>query len=177
MLTRQLPAIAGVVLATAITTAMDATGYAMFSALSLFPLFLLFWYLQGFTRADIGMTIGARVNYMLALAYPAVVLGGIALIALAAGAIDTSEANWRIALLNMGTMSTLGIIIVLLTEEGFFRGWLWAAPQRGGCSDAQTLLVSSVAFTLWHVSAITLDTGFDVPAAEVPVYLVNATLL
>ena len=36
---------------------------------------------------------------------------------------------------------------------------------------------SSLAFTIWHISAISLDTGFDIPAAEIPVYLVNATLL
>jgi len=35
----------------------------------------------------------------------------------------------------------------------------------------------AIAFTLWHVSAISLDTGFDIPAAEIPVYLVNATFL
>ncbi|MBT8130206.1 MAG: CPBP family intramembrane metalloprotease, partial [Gammaproteobacteria bacterium] len=65
----------------------------------------------------------------------------------------------------------------LITEEGFFRGWLWAALKRAGQSDMKVLVWSTIAFTAWHISAITLDTGFDVPADEVPIYLVNATLI
>ena len=32
---------------------------------------------------------------------------------------------------NMALMSSAGVIMVLLTEKGFFRGWLWAFPQTG----------------------------------------------
>jgi len=39
----------GVAAAIAITTAMDATGYSMFSALPLFSLAGVFWYLQRLT--------------------------------------------------------------------------------------------------------------------------------
>ncbi len=43
----------GSVLAIAITTAMDATGYSMFSALPLFPLATIFWFLQKLSRGEI----------------------------------------------------------------------------------------------------------------------------
>ena len=43
------PAVGGVAIAIAITTAMDASGYALFSALPLLPLTGLFWYLQQFS--------------------------------------------------------------------------------------------------------------------------------
>jgi membrane protease YdiL (CAAX protease family) len=79
--------------------------------------------------------------------------------------------------LNIGLMSSIGIVLGLVTEEGFFRGWLWAALKRAGQSDIQVLLWTSIAFAAWHVPAIALDTGFDVPAAEIPIFLVNATLL
>jgi membrane protease YdiL (CAAX protease family) len=49
--------------------------------------------------------------------------------------------------------------------------------KRAGSGDNATLIISSVAFMLWHVSAVTLETGFAPPAEQVPVYLVNATLL
>ena len=49
------PAIIGTAIAIAITTTMDATGYSMFSALPLFPLAGLFWYLQRFSRQEIGL--------------------------------------------------------------------------------------------------------------------------
>ena len=172
-----IPAILGVVIAIVITTAMDATGYSMFSALPLFPLAGLFWFLQKFSRQELGLVLGKLQAYGLALAYPLLVLGLVAAIALAAGAIDTSNADWNKAFLNIALMSSTGIIMVLITEEGFFRGWLWAALRRAGQTDKQVLTWTSLAFTLWHVSAISLDTGFDIPAAEIPVYLVNATLI
>jgi membrane protease YdiL (CAAX protease family) len=36
---------------------------------------------------------------------------------------------------------------------------------------------SSLAFALWHLSAVTLETGFDLPLSQVPVYMVNAVLV
>ena len=171
------PAVLGVIIAIAITTTMDATGYSMLSALPLIPLAGLFWYLQKFSRQQIGLVWGDRQFYVLALAFPVVVLGLVAVIALMRGAVDTSDTDWNKTFLNMALMSSTGIIMVLITEEGFFRGWLWAALKRAGQSDKQVLIWTTLAFTVWHISAISLDTGFDVPAAEIPIYLLNATLI
>ena len=174
---RYRPALVGTGVAIAITTMMDANNLAAFSALALTPLTALLWYLQKFTRAEVGLAWGRSRDYALGVAYPVFVLGLIALIASSAGAVDPSETDWNKTLINIGLMSSIGILMGLITEEGFFRGWLWAALKRAGLSDMRVLLWTSLAFTAWHISAITLDTGFDVPAAEVPVYLVNATLL
>lgn len=171
------PALGGTLVAIMVTTAMDATGYAMFSALPLFPLAGLFWYLQRFTRQDIGLIISGGRHYIWALAYPLLVLGFMAAIAWAMGAVNSAESDWNKALLNIGLMSSTGILMVLITEEGFFRGWLWASLKRAGRSDAYILVWTTLAFTIWHISAISLDTGFDIPAGEIPVYLVNATLI
>lgn len=174
---RYIPAIVGTGIAIIVTTTMDANGLAAFSALPLMLLTGLFWYLQKFSRAEMGLRWGSARGYGLAVAYPVIVLGLAAFIALAVGATDISDTDWRKTLLNIGLMSSVGIVMGLVTEEGFFRGWLWSALNRAGQSDIQVLLWTSIAFTAWHVSAIALDTGFDVPAAEIPVYLVNATLL
>jgi membrane protease YdiL (CAAX protease family) len=174
---KMIPAIAGTAVAIAVTGTMDATGYTMFSALPLIVLTGLFWYLQKFSRTEVGLVWGALHYHGLALAYPATVLGGIGVIAFAAGAVDTSEANWSNVALNVAAGSTVGIIMGMITEEGFFRGWLWAALKRAGKSDTYILIWTSVAFTVWHIPVISLDTGFDVPASEIPIYLVNATLL
>jgi len=171
------PATAGALTAIVVTTTMDATGYFMFSALPLFPLAALFWYLQKFSFAEIGLTIGSGRDYAWALAYPLFVLGLIAAIAWAVGAVNFAGADWNKTFLNMGLMSSTGILMALITEEGFFRGWLWASLKRAGRSDIYILVWTSLAFTIWHISAITLDTGFDLPANEIPIYLVNATLL
>ena len=171
------PAVLGVVIAIAITTTMDATGYSTFSALPLFPLAGLFWFLQKISRREMGLAWGQLQTYGLALAYPALVLGLVAAIASMSGAVDTSETDWNKTILNIALGSSVGIIMVLITEEGFFRGWLWATLKRAGQTDKQVLIWTTVAFTLWHVSAISLDTGFDLPAAEIPIFLVNATLM
>ena len=39
------------------------------------------------------------------------------------------------------------------------------------------LLWSSLAFSLWHVSAVSLETGFDIPAPQIPMYPVNAVVM
>jgi membrane protease YdiL (CAAX protease family) len=92
-------------------------------------------------------------------------------------AVDVAETDWNKAFVNIGLMSSIGTLMVLITEEGFFRGWLWASLKRAGRSDFYVLVWTTFAFTVWHISAISLDTGFDIPASEIPVYLVNATLL
>lgn len=174
---KYMPAILGASAAILVTAAMDANGLAAFSALPLIPLTAICWYLQRLSRSEMGLTWGPVRAYGWAVAYPVIVLGITALAALAAGAVDTSDTDWNKTLVNVGLMSTIGIVLGLITEEGFFRGWLWAALKRAGQSDLQVLLWTSLAFTAWHISAITLDAGFGVPATEVPVYLVNATLL
>jgi membrane protease YdiL (CAAX protease family) len=37
--------------------------------------------------------------------------------------------------------------------------------------------VTSLAFSLWHVSAVTLHPDFDLPGAQIPVFLANAAVL
>ena len=53
----------GVLAAIAITTTMDATGLSTFSALPLFPLLGLFWYLQRLSRAEMGFAWGQWRHY------------------------------------------------------------------------------------------------------------------
>src|SRR5262245_38010408 len=169
--------IAGVFVAIAITTAMDATGLSAFSALPLCPLMLLFWCLQHIPRRGMGFVWGQWSHYGLAMLYPGVVLSGIGLISAALGAVDTSHTHWEKAWLNFGLITVSTILVGLLTEEGFFRGWFWASLQRAGQTAGHTLIWSSIAFALWHVSAVTLNTGFNPPLAQVPVYLINAAVI
>ncbi len=74
-------------------------------------------------------------------------------------------------------MSSTGVLMIMITEEGFFRGWLWASLKRGGKSDRQGLVWTTLAFVIWHISAVVLDTGFDLPAKEIPIFLINGTIL
>jgi membrane protease YdiL (CAAX protease family) len=171
------PALWGVIAAIAVTSTMDAMGYSTFSALPLFALTGFFWALQKFTRKEIGLQWGDLTSHGWALAYPVVVLGLAAAIALFFGAVDVTDADWQKTLTNIGLGSTVGILMVMITEEGFFRGWLWASLKRAGRSDREVLVLSTLAFMLWHVSAVSLDTGYDLPAWEIPIFLINVTIL
>ena len=111
-----------------------------------------------------------------AVAYPLVVLGITAAIATILGAIDTNSTDWNRTLKNVSLMSSSGVLMVMITEEGFFRGWLWASLKRAGQSDKAILLWTTLAFTVWHIFAVTLDTGFDLPAREIPIYLINGPI-
>ena len=170
-------AIVSVVLAIGITTTMDATGLSAFSALPLFPLMGLFWYLGKLSRREMGFSWGSRSHYAVAAVYPVVVMGTVALIAWAAGAIDFSQTDWHKALLNLVLVTVSTILVAILTEEGFFRGWLWASLRRAGDSPRKTLVFTSLAFSLWHLSEVALDTGFDLPWKQIPVFMVNAAVL
>jgi len=156
---------------------MDATGLGAFSALPLFPLLALFWYLQKFSRTDVGFTLGRWRHYGLAVLYPLVVLGLAGMIAILMGAATLAEANWAAASRNLALIAAATVPGVILTEEGFFRGWLWASLQRGGHGKVSVLISTSLAFSLWHLSAATLDPGFRPPLAQVPVFLVNAAVI
>jgi membrane protease YdiL (CAAX protease family) len=167
----------GVLVAVAITTAMDAGGLSAFSALPLFPLMLLFWYLQRLPRQSMGFVLGRWRHYGLAALYPVVVLGAVALISAAAGALDLSRTDWAGAWRNLAIVAVSTFLVAILTEEGFFRGWLWASLERAGERPGHRLVWTSLAFALWHTPAVTLNTGFDLPAAQVPVYLMNAAVI
>lgn len=166
----------GVLLAIAITTGMDAAGLTAFSALPLFPLMAIFWYLERLPRTAIGLTWGHLGHFSLAAAYPLLVLGAIALVAAAAGAVNLASQNWQKALLNVAIITVSTVLVGVVTEEGFFRGWLWASLQRASQDGLRVLLWSSVAFALWHLSWATL-TADRLPLAQLPVFLVNAAVI
>ena len=169
--------IIGVLVAIAVTTAMDANGLAAFSALPLLLLTGVLWYWERLSRREMGLVWGGLRYHGLAVFYPLMVLGTITVIVFLLGAVDLSSADWKKASLNMGLMSSTGVIAVLLTEEGFFRGWLWASLKRARLNDRQVLVWSSIAFAVWHISAVSLETGFDLPAPQIPVYLLNVVVI
>lgn len=79
--------------------------------------------------------------------------------------------------LNFALVSVSTILIAIVTEEGFFRGWLFASLERAAFKPGRILVWSSIAFSLWHLPAIALDTGFNVPAIQIPVFMVNAAAM
>ncbi len=167
----------GLLAAIGVTTAMDATGYGIFSALPLWPLAGLFWFLQKIGRREIGLTWGTAKGYLWAAMYPIFVLGALGFAANLAGAVDISEADWGKAGRNILLMGGTTVLVTILTEEGFFRGWLWASLSRIYDSRRKVLLISSVGFACWHISAVVFMEELTLPLAQMPVYMANVVLI
>jgi membrane protease YdiL (CAAX protease family) len=148
---------------------MDATGASAFSSLALCPLLAIFWYLQRFSSSEIGFSWGrSRVAqcYAIAIVSPVVVMALLAGIAALTGALNSAAAphHKTSTLMMLLIITGTTIPIALVTEEGFFRGWLWASLRRAGAAGVATLILSSVAFALWHWSAVLLPTGYNPPS-------------
>jgi uncharacterized protein len=174
--------IAGVLAAIAVTSTMDATGASAYSALPLLPLLVLFCYLQRIPAKEIGFAWGkshALRSYGLAILYPIAVMGTITGIAGLTGALNPAAAapHKHSVWVNLFLVGGTTIPVALLTEEGFFRGWLWASLKRSGQGMFAILLFTSVAFALWHWSSAILPTGFNPPLAQVPIFMLNAFLV
>jgi len=161
---------------------MDATGFSAFSSLPLLPLLGLFAYIQRFSLREMGFAWGGpRVlrQYALAVLHPIIVIGALTAVAAMTGALDPAAAAhgkhppWLNFLLLAGTT----IPVALLTEEGFFRGWLWAALHRCGQGKLAIVVLTSAAFALWHWSSVVLPTGFNPAPAQVPIFMLNAFVL
>jgi membrane protease YdiL (CAAX protease family) len=169
--------ITAVVLAIAATTTMDATGFSAFSAFALTPLMFLFWAIERLPATKIGFKWGTLRDYTLALLFPIVAIGAVGLFAAIAGSAHLSGAKWNKAILNMIVLTTFTFLAAIVTEEGFFRGWLWGSLEKRGMKRSRIIVWTSVAFALWHISAATIDPEFKPPIAQVPIFLANAAVI
>lgn len=171
-----LPPAIGVAAAIAITATMDSTGLSAFSALPLCPLLFLLWFWERHSRSSVGFVWGTPRGYALAVLFPILVMATLALIAAAAGQIDTSHTHWSRSLLILAVTAVATILLAMVTEEGFFRGWLWASLGRAGFGPISIIVLSSLAFALWHVSSVVQDTGLNPSPLQIPIYLLNAAV-
>jgi membrane protease YdiL (CAAX protease family) len=167
----------GLLAAIAVITAIFASGLpAELGALSLIPLVSLFWYLGRFSRAEMGFVRGRGRYYSLGLLQPAFVFIPVALAAWIAGAIHLQSADWPKTLFNLATTIPITILLAIITEEGFFRGWLWAALQRAGLSRVWIVILTSLAIAAWHLPVALLSTEFDLSSAQAVMYVTNVTI-
>jgi membrane protease YdiL (CAAX protease family) len=167
----------GVVMAIAINAAMDAAGLSDLSFASLFPLMGVFWFIQRLPRKSMGFAPGHWRDYGLAIAHPTAIIGAVSAVCLVAGAIDTQATHWLSVRSEFLSALLLSIPLAMLTEEGFFRGWLFASLQRAGLSEGQVVVCTAIAFSLWHIPAVSMNTADALPLAQIPVLLINAVVI
>ncbi len=171
-------AVIGTLLAIAASAVMDAVGLSSINVFPLVPLFFLYWYLLRLSRTEIGFVWGNWQDYALALFYPGLVLGLVGLIAWLSGATKVAAIDWQKTLFDLVVKQLLPTIpFALVTEEGIFRGWLWATLRRGGVTVPGLLVWTSVAFAAWHVPDVLLPTDFRPPMAQAPIYILNVVAI
>lgn len=167
----------GLLAAIAVITAIFAIGLpAELGALSLIPLVGLFWYLGRFSRAEMGFVWGRGRYYSLGLLQPAFVFGPVALAAWLAGAIHLQTSDWPKTMFNLATTIPITILLAVITEEGFFRGWLWAALQRARLSKVWVVVLTSIAIAAWHLPVALLSTEFNLSPVQALMYVSNVTI-
>ncbi|HEX7264202.1 MAG TPA: CPBP family intramembrane glutamic endopeptidase [Candidatus Dormibacteraeota bacterium] len=167
----------GTIIAIAVSAFMDLIGISNFNVLPLIPLFFVLWYLQHLSRVEIGLTWGQLRDYALAVLYPLLALALIGLIAWLSGAATFGRINWASTVGNLVLQLVLTIAFAIVTEEGIFRGWLWASLQRAGVSEVRVIALTAVAFAAWHLPDVLLPTDFRPPAAQAPVYILNVVAI
>ncbi len=96
---------------------------------------------------------------------------------LLAGDASISDLSWSTAVRDILLMTAVTFVGVIISEEGFFRGTLWGMSVKANWSSGAVLAWTSIAFMLWHVAVPIIDPHFRLPASEIPIYLVNVTLL
>ncbi|HEX2680475.1 MAG TPA: CPBP family intramembrane glutamic endopeptidase, partial [Candidatus Dormibacteraeota bacterium] len=171
-------AVIGTLLAIAVSAVMDVVGLSGINVFPLVPLFFLYWYLLRLSRPAIGFVWGHLRDYGLALLYPALVLSLVGLLAWLSGAVSVAAVDWHQTLFDLIVKQFLPtLIFALITEEGIFRGWLWATLSRAGVTALRLVLLTSVAFAAWHVPDVILPTGFQPSPAQAPVLILNAGVI
>jgi membrane protease YdiL (CAAX protease family) len=166
-----LPALA-MVAATATNAVLPGMG-----ALLLLPLLVLFWYLERFSRREMGFVPGSLRDYGLGLLHPLLVLSLLALVAWWSGATTIQTPDWSKVALNLAVTALTTTLATIVTEDGFFRGWLWASLRRAGLTEQRVVLVTGIAFGVWHLPYALWGTGYAPFSAEVPLLIINASVI
>lgn len=169
--------ILGVTLAVGFTALLDATGYSMLSALPLIPLFAVFAWWDRLSLREIGFVGGTSRDHLLALGLPVLVMTILTAVAYMNGAVDFSAIDPGKAGRNVALLATITFVMAMITEEGFFRGWMWGALARRGASAAFVLALTTAAFAIWHVPFVYLSTEFQFARESIPIYFANVVLL
>jgi len=165
-------AIIGSILVLAISPAITAlTGKKNTYALILLPLNLLLWILSGLNMRNIGIRIGKLSSIIWALFYPIAVIGIAGLITWTTGNIQANNIFISNTIKNILILFLVGLIGVFLTEEGFFRGWLWGIIEKSGFKVWIELVWTSVIFCLWHYAVTKMV--FHLAGIYIPLYLIN----
>ena len=130
--------------------AISPPGVQKFSALSLLP-FAIAMMAVGQVRFKSLFPKSEFENYIIAIAYPLVVMFLLITLIIVTGNLVTKEEAVSRVVMVVAINSFFGILAALLSEELFFRGVCWQLLEREKYSSLKVNLFTSVLFTVWHL--------------------------
>ncbi len=125
----------------------------------------------------IGLAVGSPGAWTISLGYVLAVNSGLLLLAWTAGEVQFASTEMQEMFRTIGVIFTMTFLVVLLTEEGYFRGVLWGACDRCELGPAQTYWTTSFAFAAWHIYLPFVEPEFAIATWQIPIYLVNVILI
>lgn len=142
-------------------------------AMILFPIILILVYFTRMNGKELGLEFGNFKDYIWAILYPLAICLPIIVIALGTGSIHglnyTVETTGKIIYLFIYTL-----ILAFTTEEGFFRGWLFGILERDQINPKLILILTAIAFSLWHFPLFFMDPNFV--WNMLPLYLIGGVV-
>ena len=161
----------GFIIALVITAlAPFLTGKENLQATLLFPIILIFAYYTKMNAKDLGLIFSKRKEYFIAMAYP--LISTLIVISLATITDNLGQINITFATLTAFLVlffSTL--ILTVTTEEGFFRGWLFGIMEKYDYTPKLIIVLTSLAFAIWHIPLFFLGGGLGGAYNLIPLYL------
>lgn len=152
------------------------TGDATLYSLPALAFLLLFWARTGLTRAEMGFVSG-RGSYQIGILHPLLVVGGAVFLATAVGVTQVDDTPVRTVALRVSMMTVVTALGALITEDGFFRGWLWGTLERARLAPEAILLWTAFAFAAWHLPVALIEPSYRLPVQQLPVHVLNVWLL
>jgi hypothetical protein len=153
------------------------TGNESYYTLILFPLILLLWFFTKLSKISLGIRWGNGPAYALALLYPLFVMGLTGLIVWGSGGIQADSIPLTRIATNLVIMFLMTLLFALLTEESFFRGWLWGMLENRNTNLWSILIWTGGLFSLWHFAINFVMPDMNIASLVAPVYLGNLFLL
>jgi len=139
-------------------------------SLVIFPIILILVHLTKLSFKELGLTSGTLKDYGTAVLYPLSIAVPIIILAYLTGNLGTISYNAEVPG-NVALLFFTTLILAVATEEGFFRGWMFGILEREKVNPQLIILLTAVAFSLWHAPLFFLDPGFASNMGMIPLYL------
>ncbi|MDP3065192.1 MAG: CPBP family intramembrane metalloprotease [Methanobacteriaceae archaeon] len=137
-------------------------------ALIIFPIILIFAHLAKMNSKEIGLVAGTWEDYLIGFLYPFLICVAIIILVIITGNLGTVHCSAELPG-KVVTLFFMTLILAVATEEGFFRGWLFGILERGKMNPQLIIILTALAFSLWHFPLFLMDPGFA--WSMLPLYL------